>query len=59
MNILCESSTKKVMDNYCFVFNGEYVDLDEIMGDNSAFWRNTATTTRYYSSDTLKTFYQV
>uniref|UniRef100_A0A915DVU1 Uncharacterized protein n=1 Tax=Ditylenchus dipsaci TaxID=166011 RepID=A0A915DVU1_9BILA len=50
-----------VVENYCFVVDGDAVDLDDIMQEKSGcqWWKNTATTIRYYSSETLRTFYQV
>ncbi|TMS35356.1 hypothetical protein L596_002776 [Steinernema carpocapsae] len=49
-----------VTDNYCFVVDGDIVSLDEITQESSQWWKDTSTTTKYYSSeDVLRTFHQI
>lgn len=50
-----------VTDNFCFVVDGNSVELEDITAseDSQQWWRPTGRSIRYYCSDSLKTFYQV
>jgi hypothetical protein len=48
-----------VTDNLCFVVDGDLVQLDEINTAIGGHWQATASSTRFYCSDSMKTFYQV
>ncbi|CAD6191470.1 unnamed protein product [Caenorhabditis auriculariae] len=47
-----------VVDNFCFICDGADVSEEEILSDQK-WWKNTSSTTRYYSTDNMITFHQV
>jgi hypothetical protein len=56
---LSKAPPTMVTDNYCFIIDGDIVDFEEINREAADWWRDTSTATRYYCSDSLKTFHQV
>lgn len=42
-----------VADNYCFVVDGDKINLSDIMGDDQ-WWRHTSRPTKYFYSEDLK-----
>ncbi|VDP13542.1 unnamed protein product [Heligmosomoides polygyrus] len=47
-----------VTDNYCFICDGEEVSVEEILTE-CQWWKQTSSSTRFYSSDNMTTFHQV
>lgn len=56
---LSKAPPNVVTENYCFVVDGDMVEFNSILEDSAQWWKDTGTATRYYSTDCLKTFYQV
>uniref|UniRef100_A0A914DXR1 Uncharacterized protein n=1 Tax=Acrobeloides nanus TaxID=290746 RepID=A0A914DXR1_9BILA len=56
---LSKAPPTMVTDNYCFIIDGDIVDFEEINREATDWWKDTSTATRYYCSDSLKTFHQV
>uniref|UniRef100_A0A7I4Y3K3 DUF5739 domain-containing protein n=1 Tax=Haemonchus contortus TaxID=6289 RepID=A0A7I4Y3K3_HAECO len=47
-----------VSDNFCFICDGDEVSVDDILTE-CQWWKQTSSSTRFYSSDNLTTFHQV
>ncbi|KIH48673.1 hypothetical protein ANCDUO_21254, partial [Ancylostoma duodenale] len=47
-----------VTDNLCFICDGDEVAVEDILTE-SQWWKQTSSSTRFYSSDNLTTFHQV
>ncbi|PAV90519.1 hypothetical protein WR25_27166 isoform A [Diploscapter pachys] len=47
-----------VVDNFCFICDGDQVSLDEILSDQQ-WWKQTSSSTRSYCSENMTTFHQV
>ncbi|CAI4231199.1 unnamed protein product [Auanema sp. JU1783] len=47
-----------VVDNFCFICDGDEVSEDEILSDQQ-WWKQTSCSTRFYSSENMTTFHQV
>ncbi|KAK5974300.1 hypothetical protein GCK32_006567, partial [Trichostrongylus colubriformis] len=47
-----------VSDNFCFICDGDEVSVEEILSE-CQWWKQTSSSTRFYSSDNLTTFHQV
>ncbi|PAV56078.1 hypothetical protein WR25_06634 [Diploscapter pachys] len=47
-----------VVDNFCFICDGDQVSLDEILSDQQ-WWKQTSSSTRFYCSENMTTFHQV
>ncbi|KHJ94041.1 hypothetical protein OESDEN_06038 [Oesophagostomum dentatum] len=46
-----------VTDNLCFICDGDEVAVEDILTE-SQWWKQTSSSTRFYSSDNLTTFHQ-
>ncbi|VDO30616.1 unnamed protein product [Haemonchus placei] len=47
-----------VSDNFCFICDGDEVSVEDILTE-CQWWKQTSSSTRFYSSDNLTTFHQV
>ncbi|EJW72870.1 hypothetical protein WUBG_16220, partial [Wuchereria bancrofti] len=47
------------MENYCFVINGDLVNVEQIIENSKSWWKQTSSRVRYYLSKGMKTFYEV
>ncbi|KAK6737493.1 hypothetical protein RB195_019911 [Necator americanus] len=47
-----------VTDNLCFICDGDEVAVEDILTE-SHWWKQTSSSTRFYSSDNMTTFHQV
>ncbi|WKX97943.1 hypothetical protein Q1695_013556 [Nippostrongylus brasiliensis] len=47
-----------VTDNYCFICDGDEVSVEDILTE-CQWWKQTSSSTRFYSSDNMTTFHQV
>ncbi|VDK56696.1 unnamed protein product [Gongylonema pulchrum] len=47
------------LENYCFVIDGDKVDVDRITENSVGWWKPTGSNIRYYCTEQMKTFYQV
>uniref|UniRef100_A0A7E4VY81 Uncharacterized protein n=1 Tax=Panagrellus redivivus TaxID=6233 RepID=A0A7E4VY81_PANRE len=56
---LSEAPPTLVTENFCFMINGDIVDIDDILRESRSWWRDTSKATRYYMTDCMKAFHQV
>uniref|UniRef100_A0A8R1XM95 Potassium channel domain-containing protein n=1 Tax=Onchocerca volvulus TaxID=6282 RepID=A0A8R1XM95_ONCVO len=47
------------LKNYCFVINGDLLDVQRTMDNSKLWWKSTSSRVRYYSSKELQTFHEV
>uniref|UniRef100_A0A915PKD6 Uncharacterized protein n=1 Tax=Setaria digitata TaxID=48799 RepID=A0A915PKD6_9BILA len=47
------------LKNYCFVIDGDLVNVDRIIENSKYWWKQTSSRVRYYLSKEMKTFYEV
>ncbi|CAJ0576556.1 unnamed protein product, partial [Mesorhabditis spiculigera] len=55
---LCKTNPTMVVDNFCFILDGDAIPVEPLVGDKT-FWKETSTTARFFYSESLKTFHQV
>ncbi|EFO16672.1 hypothetical protein LOAG_11829 [Loa loa] len=47
------------MKNYCFVINGDLVNVEQIIENSKWWWKRTSSRVGYYLSKKMQTFYEV